>query len=223
MCQLRPMCQLRFLPVVALFCWLTPTLTVADTPGDETPSNETPLVTIPAAETQIAGAVSPAPEGMRDGATVHGYANDGEFVTLRQGDGDLICLADDPSDQRFHAACYFKQLEPFMARGRELRKQGLKRDEVLTTRAAEIDSGKLSMPAQPSALYSLTGPKDSFDAASGIVTGANRTYVVYIPYATAESTGLSPKPAVNAPWIMSPGKPWAHIMLVQPAEGDDTD
>ncbi len=168
---------------------------------------------------QIAGAVSPAPEEMRDGATVLGYSG-GELITLRQGEGDLVCLADNPADDRFHAACYFKALEPFMVRGRELRAQGKERAEVLETRAAEIESGKLEIPS-PSALYSLTGPAGSFDPATGEVTGANRTYVVYIPYATAESTGLSPQPAAGAPWIMSPGKPWAHIMLVQPAETED--
>lgn len=173
----------------------------------------------PVAE-QIAGAVSPAPEAMRDGATVLGYSG-GELVTLREGEGDLICLADKPGDERFHAACYFKALEPFMARGRELRAQGKERNEVLETRAADIESGKLAMPEGPSALYSLTGSVGSFDPATGEVTGANRTYVVYIPYATAESTGLSPQPATGAPWIMSPGKPWAHIMLVQPAETEE--
>ncbi len=170
---------------------------------------------------QIAGAVSPAPEAMRDGATVLGYSEAGKMVTLREGEGVLVCLADNPSDDRFHAACYFKALEPFMARGRELRAAGKERAEVLETRAAEIESGKLEMPPGPTALYSLTGPAGSFDPATGEVTGANRTYVVYIPYATAESTGLSPQPATGAPWIMSPGKPWAHIMLVQPAETEE--
>ncbi len=172
----------------------------------------------PAAAEQIAGAVSPAPESMRAAATILGYSEGGELVTLREGQGELICLADDPKQERFHAACYFKGLEPFMARGRELRAQGKERGEVLETREKEIASGALEMPAGPTALYSLTGPAGSFDPATGEVTGANRTYVVYIPYATAETTGLSPEAAVGKPWIMSPGKPWAHIMLVQPAE-----
>lgn len=176
--------------------------------------------TRPAAE-QIAGAVAPAPEGLRDAATVLGYSGTGELVTLRRGEGDLICLADDPGDERFHVACYYKALDPFMARGRELRAAGKERAEILETREAEIASGKLHMPPGPTALYSLTGPAGSFDKATGTVSGANRTYVVYIPYATAESTGLSPQGAVGAPWIMSPGKPWAHIMLVQPAETEE--
>ncbi len=201
---------MRHLDIRALLTLLTMLLLAIAAGAQEPPAD--------AAE-QIAAAVSPAPEGMRDGATVLGYSGS-ELVTLRQGDGDLVCLADNPADERFHTACYFKALEPFMARGRELRAEGKERAEVLATRAAEIESGKLEIPS-PSALYSLTGPAGSFDPATGEVTGANRTYVVYIPYATAETTGLSPQPAAGAPWIMSPGEPWAHIMLVMPAEAEE--
>jgi len=101
---------------------------------------------IPTSEVQIAGAVSPAPEDLRDGAAVLGYAEGKDMVTLREGKGDLICLADKPGDKRFHAACYFKALEPFMARGRALRAQGIERAKVLETREAEIASGKIAMP-----------------------------------------------------------------------------
>ncbi len=178
--------------------------------------------TLPAnAEQQIAAAVTPVPEDLRDGATVLGYAADHQLITLRQGAGDLVCLADDPRDERFHVACYFKGLEPFMARGRELRAQGVERDEVRSTREKEIDEGTLDMPRGPTALYSYTGPAGSFDPATGDVHGANRVHVVYIPYATSESTGLSPTPATGTPWLMSAGKPWAHIMLVQPAATEE--
>ena len=167
----------------------------------------------------IAAAVSPAPPEVRDSATVLGHSAAGGLETLREGTGDLICLADDPSDDRYHVACYHKDLEPFMARGRELRAQGVSRDEVQQIREEEIEAGKLVIPPGPTALYSLTGPAGSFNPATGEVRGANRVFVVYIPYATEETTGLSPKPITDgAPWIMSAGKPWAHIMVVQAAE-----
>ncbi len=176
----------------------------------------------PDAEQQIAGAVTPAPEDLRDGATVLGRSGDDpKLITLRQGTGDLVCLADDPSDERFHVACYFKELEPFMARGRQLRAQGVERNEIRSTREKEIEAGTLDMPRGPTALYSYTGPAGSFDPATGTVDGANRVHVIYIPYATSESTGLSPAPATGTPWLMSPGKPWAHIMLVQPAATEE--
>jgi len=39
-------------------------------------------------------------------------------------------------------------------------------------------------------------------------------YVIYIPYATVESTGLATSPvSEGAPWLMDAGKPWAHIMV----------
>jgi hypothetical protein len=38
-------------------------------------------------------------------------------------------------------------------------------------------------------------------------------WVIYVPFATAETTGLSTKPVENGPWLMDPGTPGAHIMI----------
>jgi hypothetical protein len=167
----------------------------------------------PAAEQQIIAAVLPLPQGMRAGAAVLGYAPDGKLVRLRQGTNDMICLASDPKATQFHVACYHKSLEPFMARGRALRAQGVTGDRVDSVRFKEAKAGKLRMPTQPAALYQLTGPAGSFDPAAGAVTGARALYVVYIPFATSASTGLSAAPVRDAPWIMFPGTPKAHIMF----------
>jgi len=180
----------------------------------------------PETSVQIAGAVVPAPEAERDAATVLGYGPGGDLVTLRQGDGLLVCIADDPSDDRFHAACYHRDLEPFMARGRELRAGGMERGEVVATREKEIAAGDLPFPDGPAALYTVTGPAGAFDPATGELHGANRVYVLYTPYATAESTGLPTKEMTpGGPWIMATGKPWAHVMIVQsveePGESED--
>jgi hypothetical protein len=165
------------------------------------------------AEQQIAAAVLPAPEEMRAGATVLGYAPDGKFVRLRQGSGTLICLASKPGSERFHVACYQRSLQPFMARGRALRARGVTGDQVDSVRFAEVRSGKLHMPRHPAVLYSLTGPADSFDPATGTAPKAEPLFVVYVPYATGKSLGLSTKPVEGGPWIMHPGTPKAHIMF----------
>jgi hypothetical protein len=186
------------------------------TAGAQTPSGApaTPSksVTVPPAEQQIAAAVLPLPADLRAGATVLGYTADGRLVTLREGSGTMTCLASNPSGERFHVACYHKSLEPFMARGRELRTQGVKGDQVDSVRFREVRSGKLQLPKEPALLYSLTG--GSFDPQTGTATGARPLFVVYIPFATAASTGLSATPARGAPWIMLPGTPKAHIMFV---------
>ena len=162
---------------------------------------------------QIQAAIAAAPAELRDGAGVWGYSDAKKLVKLREGTNDLICLASNPDGNQFHVACYHKALEPFMARGRELREQGVKGEQVDTVRFKEIKSGKLAMPQTPSALYTLTGPPTSFDAATGKVTGAKWLYVVYIPGATEKSTGITEKAALGVPWIMYPGTPKAHIMF----------
>jgi hypothetical protein len=176
------------------------------------PSGHTAAAAVPPAAQQIAAAVLPIANEFREGATVLGYGADGRMTTLRAGNGPYVCLASDPKAPRFHVACYHRSLEPFMARGRELRAQGVTGERVDTVRFAEVKSGKLKMPDQPAALYSLTG--GTFDAAAGTLNGARPLYVIYVAGQTAESTGLPARPAEGTPWIMFPGTPKAHVMFV---------
>ena len=160
---------------------------------------------------QIAAAVTALPEDLRAGAKVLGIGADGKLATLREGRNDMICLAPDPAAKSFHSACYHKAMEPFMARGRALRAQGITGAQVDTVRFAEVKSGKLKMPTQPTMLYQIFG--GTFDPESDKVTGGNWLYVTYIPFATPATTGLSAKASQKGPWIMFPGTPKAHIMF----------
>ena len=171
------------------------------------------------AEQQIASAVSAAPEDRRAEATVLGYDGDGALVELRHGSNEIVCLADNPNDERFQVACYHESLEPFMVRGRELRARGLGSTEHLSARHAEADEGKLELPKSPAALYNLGGPLDIYDAETGAVSGGYWVWSIYMPYATETSSGLPTTPqAPGAPWIMRPGTASSHIMVVQPRE-----
>jgi hypothetical protein len=165
----------------------------------------------PPAEQQIAAAVLALPMALRADATVLGYGADGKLVPLRKGTGIMICLATDPKAEQFHVSCYHRSMEPFMARGRALRASGVTGAQVDTVRFKEVREGKLVMPKAPATLYQLFG--GTFDPVKGEVTGAKALYVVYIPFATAASTGLSDKPSGTLPWIMFPGTPKAHIMF----------
>jgi len=168
----------------------------------------------PSREVQIAAAVLAAPAELRQGAAVLGYDAEGRLVTLREGTNELICLASDPAKASFSVACYHKDLEPYMARGRELVAQkvtGQKRNDI---RWKEVADGKLALPREPRTLYVLTG--SGFDATSGKVADSYLRWVIYVPYATPDSTGLSTKPGDSAPWLMSPGTAGAHIMINPP-------
>lgn len=111
-----------------------------------------------------------------------------------------------------------------MERGRELKAQGLGATDRARIRHEEIDTGKLAMPEGPTSLSTLSG--ESFDLATGEVKGAERTYVIYMPYATVESTGLPPKPnpeQPSAPWIMRMGTPSAHVMITPGPEKESSE
>ena len=103
------------------------------------------LVEIDSDEALIATALLAAPEASREGCKVIGYNMAGEFVTLKEGDNEFICLADDPKKKGFSAACYHKDLEPFMARGRALKAEGKSATEIFDIREVEVKSGKLDM------------------------------------------------------------------------------
>ena len=161
---------------------------------------------------QVASAVLALPVQFRADARVLGYKSGSkELVPLRDTKGSFTCLATQP-DEPLHLACYHNSLEPFMARGRQLRANGVKDAMVDTARFAEVMSGKLAMPKQPATLYQLFG--GSYDAAANIVTGARPLFVIYISGATSATTGLPDRPAnAGEPWIMFAGTPKAHIML----------
>lgn len=183
-------------------------------PGILAAQQTSPAGPVLTAEHQIAVAVLPLPVEMRAGATVHGYGSDGKLTELRRGTGDMICLAPNRTMPRFHVACYHRSLEPFMARGRALRSSGVTGDGVDSVRFAEARSGKLVMPRGPASLYSLTGEWTTLDTSTLTSKGTRPLFVVYIPFATAKTTGLSEKPARGTPWLMGAGTPKAHIMFV---------
>ena len=176
-------------------------------------AQSTVATVIPPEAQQIAAAVQPLPKELRDGAAVLGYRTAGKLELLREGKNGMRCLALYVVRPDFHVACYHDGLEPFMARGRELRAQGVTGAKVDTVRFAEIRSGKLPMPSH-GALYSLTGKKGAFDPVTGKITGASQLSVVYMPGATGETTGISTVPVKDGPWMMFPGTPKAHIMIV---------
>ena len=173
---------------------------------------------IPSPEIQIKLALQSAPEEKREGAKVYGYDGNGKFTVLREGTNEMICLADDPAQKGFSVACYHKDLEPFMKRGRDLKAEGKDFKAITETRDAEAKSGKLKMNTAPSTLYVYTAKDEDCDMVSGTVKNAYLRYVIYIPYATSATTGLPLKPgAPGMPWIMDPGTPRAHIMINPPA------
>lgn len=173
--------------------------------------------TIPSAEIQIKTALLAAPDESKEKAMVYGYSPNGDFVVLRKGENEMVCLTDDPNQPGLSVACYHKSLDPFMARGRELKKEGKSFQQRFDIRDQEVKSGKLVMPKQPTTLFVFTTDKEKYNPTTGDVQDGYLRSVVYIPFATAESTGLPTKPmGAGLPWIMDAGTYRAHIMIDPP-------
>ncbi|HEY4320470.1 MAG TPA: hypothetical protein VGM77_04755 [Gemmatimonadales bacterium] len=164
---------------------------------------------------QIKLAVLPLPMAFRATATVLGYDTRGKLVPLRRGTGAMTCLGTDPADKSmFHVACYQNSMEPFMARGRDLRAHGANQNKVDSVRSAEAKSGKIPMPKQGAALWMLTGPWSGVNVKAGTVSAAVKPmYELYVPWATAASLGVPDEPITNGPWLMEPGTAKAHLMF----------
>jgi len=165
-------------------------------------------------EIQIKTALLAAPDDKKEGAMVYGYDEDGEIVVLREGTNDLVCIADNPHNKGIQVSGYFKELDPFMQRGRDLKKEGKSTAELRQIRSSEIEAGTLKMPKAPSMMYVFFGTEETYDKTKGTLGDGQFRYVIYTPFATAESTGLPLKPhAKGMPWLMDPGTARAHIMI----------
>lgn len=165
-------------------------------------------------EALIATALMAAPADKRAESTVIGFNMAGEFVTFKEGTNEFICITDNPNQEGFNAAAYHKDLEPFMARGRALKAEGKTFQEIFDIRENEAKAGTLDMGKAGSTLHIYYGKNANYDVATGEVDGAKYRYVVYMPFATGESTGLPEAPKVsNHPWLMDAGTHRAHIMI----------
>lgn len=170
-------------------------------------------------EDQIKSALLAAPVSVREGAHVYGFNKEGEQITLREGTNNFVVRSDNPLQEGFEIVCYPKDVEPFMARGRELRAEGKGRAEILKIREEEMKSGKLQKPGYGSTLHIYYGDNGRYNPETESIEGAQYRYVIYTPLATQETTGLPLSPnGAGHPWLMFPGLYRAHIMITPPAE-----
>lgn len=169
---------------------------------------------IPSKKVQIETATQAAPEMYREDAKVLGYGTDGSLITLREGSNGLICLADNPKEKGFSAACYSDKLEAFMQRGRELEAEGKTTVEKQAVRKKEIDEGTLMMPEEAAIVYVLYASQEDYNPENGTLNESKIRYVFYKPYMTVEETGLPDKPQERGmPWLMDANTHRSHIMI----------
>jgi hypothetical protein len=172
------------------------------------------LAQAPTAEAQVAAATLPLPDEMRAGATVIGWNESGERTDLREGTNGMICIADEPGDERFRVVCYPEALHSLLSRSRELREEDLEEAERDRRLEEEVEAGKVVLPEQPAVLHVIDGQAGSYDPATGQASGeASQLRIIFTPYQTAEAMGLPTERQDGMPWVMNSGELFSHIMI----------
>jgi hypothetical protein len=157
-------------------------------------------------EAQIAQAVSPLPESLRADATVITYDAQGNPKVLRQGTNSIVCQPNQSKDS-FAVSCYQKSMQPRREMEAKLRAEGKDAKAVTAAIQEATKSGQLKAPAFGTMLYSRSGKTEA---------EARTLWVMLVPNATAEATGLPTKRGEpGSPWMMAAGTPGAHIMMPQ--------
>ncbi len=164
---------------------------------------------------QVAAAVLPLPLALRADAAVMRRYPDGRLDTLRAGRNPMICYADAPGDTLFDVRCYHRDFVPLMRFVQSQYRAGVPDSLIDSAIARAVKAGGIRLPATPTAGYRMLGPISGFDAATTTAGAAiDRWQSVHIPYATAESAGLSAMEAGTEPYLMSAGTWWAHVMIM---------
>ena len=170
------------------------------------------MAAAPSDAQRVAEATLALPEHLRAGATVVLRNEDGGERVLRKGSNGFVCRPDGP-EPGFKVGCteasarrYFKDVRPLVA-------QGSSASEKLDLIDAAVEEGTIAAPPPGSRAYVLSGP----DRAR-----AKPTLGIFLPGATAESTGLSTERA-DGTWLMCPGTPGAHIMVGDISYGQSED
>ena len=188
-----------------------------------------PVLLIPSACAQpepdphvVAQALSAAPADLAEGAAVYGYTDLGTLELVREGTNELVCMADHPERPGFEASCYHRALYPYVARGLELRAEGMDGMATVARRGEEIEAGELEWPEHDATMDIRYGENADYDPETMTVENSRIRYVIYTPYATTATTGLPEQAmAPGAPWLMSAGTFRAHIMIVPPAPDEN--
>ncbi len=166
-------------------------------------------------EQQIAAAVLPLPAVLRDQASVILFDKHETPVIARKGTNEMNCMLI-PSSTEFDARCYNSSFMPVILRARELRKNGVKPEDVAKNIDSEIQHKKLNLPDHPTAGYRMLGPISAYDQKTNTAGNAIKSWQsIHFPYKTAKEIGLPVEGEVprTFPYVMASGTYWSHVMI----------
>jgi hypothetical protein len=161
---------------------------------------------------RIEEATAALPEYLRAGASVAMTDADGSPRALKTGSNGFKCRPDGP-EPGFKVVCGEATVNGFFAAVRPIVSKATSKAERRELIDAAIEKGIIKIPMPGSRNYVLSGPDRQ---------RAKLLLTIFLPGATAESTGLSTERS-DGTWLMCPGSPGAHSMVGDIPYGQDED
>ncbi len=171
-----------------------------------------------AEDEEIALARSAGPDEISADATVWVLRN-GEYSIAVHGSNTNHCFVARSVPQSLEPVCYDEEGAATALQWEfkyfELRTSGKSKEALEGALAEAIGSGELRAPSRPAMSYMLSSAQRLYDPESGRSAGNWKPHLMlYIPYLTDESIGLSAGLATLQ--VSRPGTPMAHLIIVVP-------
>ena len=169
---------------------------------------------------EIAAAVLPLPQNLRNGASVVRLNNAGAPEQQRKGTNGMACIADRPGDDAFDVRCYHEEFIAVVYRNLQLNAEGVRGAAAYDRIEAEVKAGKIKLPAQPTAGYRCLGPATDYNVSTNTVGKEISCWQsIHFPFRTAREMGLMDESEISEdmkakmPYVMSSGRVWSHVMI----------
>lgn len=201
-----------FVPTLAL--WLALAAQHADAPASQVPAKPEVLPL----ETEIALALSAAPDHLKDGAGVYALEADG-FVKIRDSKNHFTCIVNRDHPLNRKPTCYDEEgtatiLPMVVFVGNEML-HGTAMDEINREVADGFKSGRFISPRRPGVAYMLSHEIRNYNPQTGQVNPFPPHIMFYAPNLSAEDIGSSGPNTDGLPFIGYHG-PTGFMIVVVP-------
>jgi hypothetical protein len=166
---------------------------------------------------QISIALSAAPEGVRDKATVYVLGPKG-YEKAREGTNGVSCLVGrhfvKPAETTIEPVCYdaegSRTLLLVDLHSEELRSKGTSEADIKTEIANGYKDGRFKAPSKPGVEYMLSTDNRLGPTSDGGTVNFPGHFMFYAPYMTGKDLGYDS----TAPFLVQAGKPDARMVVV---------
>jgi hypothetical protein len=165
---------------------------------------------------EIALARSAGPASVTRGARVYVLTSEG-YAVADSGSTGAACYVSRSWPQSLEPHCFDSEgaatILPMEMRRVELLAAGQPMDEVEREIADGIIAGKYRLPTRPATSYMMSCAQQLIGD-DGRAAGKWRSHLmIYYPYLTNESIGMTGEPDMKAALVVNPGTPEANIMI----------